>query len=46
MKFYIVDCFAEEKYRGNELLVVKADRQLSDKEQQDIAREITGCLCV
>ena len=40
MKFYIVDCFAEEKYRGNELLVVKADRQLSDKEQQDIAREI------
>ena len=33
MKFYIVDCFAEEKYQGNELLVVKADRPVSDEEQ-------------
>ena len=40
MKFYIVDCFAEEKYQGNELLVVKADRPVSDEEQQNIAREI------
>ena len=40
MKFYIVDCFAEEKYQGNELLVVKADRPISDEEQQKIAREI------
>ena len=24
MKFYIADCFAEEKYQGNELLVVIA----------------------
>lgn len=40
MKFYIVDCFAEKKYQGNELLVVVADRMLSDDEQQQIAREI------
>lgn len=40
MKFYIVDCFAEEKYQGNELLVVVADRPVSDEEQQKIAREI------
>ena len=40
MKFYIVDCFAEEKYQGNELLVVIADRAISDREQQQIAREI------
>ena len=33
MKFYIVDCFAEEKYQGNELLVVVADREVSDEEQ-------------
>ena len=26
MKFYIADCFAEEKYQGNEFLVVIADR--------------------
>lgn len=40
MEFYIVDCFAEEKYQGNELLVVKADRPVTDEEQQKIAREI------
>ena len=40
MKFYITDCFAEEKYQGNELLVVIADRFVSDREQQQIAREI------
>ena len=40
MKFYIADCFAEEKYQGNELLVVIADRFVSDREQQQIAREI------
>lgn len=40
MRFYIVDCFAEEKYQGNELLVVLADRKLSNDEQQKIAREI------
>lgn len=40
MRFYIVDCFAETKYQGNELLVVVADRPVSDEEQQAIAREI------
>lgn len=40
MKFYIVDCFAENKYQGNELLVLVTDRQVSDQEQQEIAREI------
>lgn len=40
MEFFIVDCFAEEKYQGNQLLVVLADRPLSDREQQGIAREI------
>ena len=40
MKFYIVDCFAEQKYQGNQLLVVVADKGLSDDEQQNIAREI------
>ncbi len=40
MKFYIVDCFAEEKYQGNQLLVVIPDQNISDEEQQNIAREI------
>lgn len=40
MRFYIVDCFAEEKYQGNELLAIVADRPVSDGEQQAIAREI------
>ena len=29
MKFYILDCFAQEKYQGNELLVVFADRPIN-----------------
>lgn len=40
MKFYIVDCFADTKYEGNQLLVVKTDRMLTDEEQQAIAKEI------
>lgn len=40
MKFYIVDCFAHEKYQGNELLVVIPDKDITDSEQQAIAREI------
>lgn len=40
MDFYIVDCFAKEKYQGNELLVIIADRPMDDEEQQKIAREI------
>ena len=40
MKFFIVDCFAEDKYQGNQLLVVAANRPVSDEEQQAITREI------
>lgn len=40
MRFYIVDCFAEAGYQGNQLLVVLADCPVSDVEQQRIAREI------
>lgn len=40
MKFYIIDCFAEKKYQGNQLLVVIPDRELSSHEQAQIAREI------
>ena len=40
MQFYLVDCFAEEKYQGNQLLVVVADRELTDQEQQNITREV------
>lgn len=38
--FYIVDVFAEEKYAGNELAVVRRGGSLSDLEMQKIAREI------
>ncbi len=37
--FYIVDVFAEEKYAGNELAVVRRAGSLSDLEMQKIARE-------
>lgn len=40
MRFYIVDCFAEETYQGNQLLVVICDREVDDDEQWAIAREI------
>ncbi len=40
MRFFIVDCFAERKYQGNELLAIIVDRPVSDAEQQQIAREI------
>lgn len=40
MKFYIVDVFAEEKYRGNPLAVVIPDREISTEEMHHIAREI------
>ena len=40
MKFYMVDCFAEEKYQGNELAVLIPDYRVSDAEMQQIAREI------
>ena len=38
--FYIVDVFAEEKYAGNPLAVVKDTDGFSDKEMQQIAREM------
>jgi len=37
--FYILDVFAEEKYTGNQLAVVSAERTLSDHEMQNIAKE-------
>jgi trans-2,3-dihydro-3-hydroxyanthranilate isomerase len=37
--FYIVDVFAEEKYAGNQLAVVRNAGELSDREMQRIARE-------
>ena len=37
--FYIVDVFAEEKYAGNQLAVVRNAQDLSDREMQRIARE-------
>lgn len=38
--FYIVDVFAEEKYAGNQLAVVRDAKQLSSAEMQKIAKEM------
>ncbi len=38
--FYIVDVFAEEKYAGNQLAVVRCANVLSEVEMQRIAREM------
>ena len=38
--FYIVDVFAEKKYAGNQLAVVRDAEDLSDTEMQSIAAEI------
>jgi trans-2,3-dihydro-3-hydroxyanthranilate isomerase len=38
--FYIVDVFAEQKYTGNQLAVVKDVKGLSDREMQKIAKEM------
>lgn len=40
MKFFIVDCFAQAKYEGNQLAVFIADRQLPTADMQKIAREV------
>jgi trans-2,3-dihydro-3-hydroxyanthranilate isomerase len=40
LKFYIVDVFAESKYRGNQLAVLIPDRPINQSEMQQIAREI------
>lgn len=39
-KFYIVDVFAEEKYAGNQLAVLRDTKSLTDIEMQKIAREM------
>ena len=38
--FHIVDVFAEEKYAGNQLAVVRDGKQLSSSEMQKIAKEM------
>ena len=38
--FYILDVFAEEKYAGNQLAVVRDAKQLSDSQMQEIAKEM------
>jgi len=40
LTFYIVDVFAEEKYAGNQLAVVRDAKQLSSDEMQKIAKEM------
>ncbi|HEY4675424.1 MAG TPA: PhzF family phenazine biosynthesis protein [Candidatus Bathyarchaeia archaeon] len=40
LTFYIVDVFAEEKYAGNQLAVVRDAKALSDVEMQKIAKEM------
>lgn len=38
--FYIVDVFAERKYAGNQLAVVRDTKALSDTQMQEIAKEV------
>jgi trans-2,3-dihydro-3-hydroxyanthranilate isomerase len=38
--FYIADVFAEEKYAGNQLAVIRDAGTLSGEEMQEIAREM------
>ena len=40
LTFYIVDVFAEEKYAGNQLAVVRHAKTLDDGEMQRIAKEM------
>ena len=40
LTFYIVDVFAEEKYAGNQLAVVRGGADLSDETLQEIALEM------
>jgi trans-2,3-dihydro-3-hydroxyanthranilate isomerase len=40
LTFHIVDVFAEEKYAGNQLAVVRDGKQLSSAEMQKIAKEM------
>ena len=38
--YYIVDVFAESKYAGNQLVVFRHTAGLSDREMQQMAREV------
>ena len=38
--FYVVDVFAQEKYAGNHVAVLRQARQYADGEMQAIAREM------
>lgn len=40
LQFYILDVFAEEKYAGNQLAMVRDAASLSDDEMQKIAKEM------
>jgi len=40
LTYYIVDVFAEEKYAGNQLAVFRGADSISDREMQQIAREM------
>jgi len=40
LKFYIVDVFAENKYAGNQLAVIRDAKALSDARMQRIAKEM------
>ena len=40
LTFYIVDVFAEEKYTGNQLAVIRDAAALSDEQMQQIAKEM------
>lgn len=40
LPFYIVDVFAEEKYAGNQLAVIRNAAALSDEQMQKIAKEM------
>ena len=40
LTFYILDVFAEEKYEGNQLAVIRDAGTLSDSQMQRIAKEM------
>jgi trans-2,3-dihydro-3-hydroxyanthranilate isomerase len=40
LQFYILDVFAEKKYAGNQLAVVRGGAALTDQEMQQIAKEM------
>ena len=40
MKFYIVDCFAQTRYQGNQLAVFVPEESISSQEMQKIANEM------